>query len=225
VSIQPFQFNVLRSLKWQQQNAPNLTSLLTQKSNWYAKYQNQFWQQWTANVFDLRTAQPFGILIWCIILGVPSQLFGLYGNSRAWAYGPKRENYVYSGPSPAPSGENVLGGNYAGGGNTSILNIQEARWALQLRYASLVSNGRIAYINKMLNWIFNNGQPWDFAAGQYFYVNDCTAAEETLPAFQLKYHVGPNMTFSGQFLNLLNTPKYGIMPTTSGSSYTVVVDP
>ena len=176
MALTPYDTNILQALKWQQNKAPNITSLIQQKANWYQQFNTTFWQNWETTVFDLRTAGSFGILIWCIILGVPSQLFGLFGNSRAWAYGPNRQNFVYNEGGTPPADANLIGGNFAGGGATTILNPEEAIWALQLRYAALVSNGRIAFVNFMLNWIFNSGEPWDFAAGRYFYVADCTVA-------------------------------------------------
>jgi hypothetical protein len=100
-------------------------------------------------------------MIWCIILGVPSQLFGLYPGNTSFAYGAYRQNYVYSGEGYAIMDPNMQGGNFYGGGDTTVLNLNEVVYALQLRYASLVSNGRISFINRMLNFIFNGGKPWD----------------------------------------------------------------
>lgn len=302
MALTPYNTNILQALKWQQNKAPNITSLLQQKANWYQQFNTTFWQNWETTVFDLRTAGSFGILIWCIILGVPSQLFGLFGNSRAWAYGPNRQNYVYNEGGTPPPNANLIGGNFAGGGNTTILNPEEAIWALQLRYAALVSNGRIAFVNFMLNWIFNLGEPWDYAGGKWFYVMDSTgtvvnvtgvtlfangtlisatnytllptgtvifgagdapAAAAVLTAsgswngtaftalgfgtgdgtalafhltrpvgvqtgtsgpFKIEYRIGPNMGFSSQFINLLNSPQFGITPQFAGSSYTVIVE-
>lgn len=302
MSLTPYNTNILQALKWLQNKAPNITSLITQKANWYSTYQTQFWQQWTTNVFVLSTANNFGILIWCIILGVPTQVFGLDATTLAWAYGDSRQNYKYSGSPPAPPGENALGGNFAAGGQTTILNLQEARWALLLRYVALVSNGRISFVNKMLNFIFNNGAPWDFATGNYFYVADSTLAgvpasnliiyengvlvpsadytvhasvggisftsppgagvaltytgswnsgTATTPqafgtgngtttnfiltpppgaavplagAFKIEYRIGPSMDFSSQFVNLLNSPEFGILPTFAGSQITAIVE-
>jgi hypothetical protein len=235
MSLTPYNTNIMQALKWQHNNAPNITALIQQKSDWYETFNDLFWTNWEQNVFDLRSATPFGILIWCVILGVPSQLFGLFGNNAGWAYGNLRKNYIYSGGVvPPPAGVNVLGGNFAAGGNTTILNLQEARWALQLRYASLVSNGTLKFVNFMLNLIFNAGQPWNYAAGKYFYVADSTVdatagdAPITIApitgAFNIKYVIGHNMGFSAQFVNLLNSPQYGIAPQFAGSKYTVTVD-
>ena len=44
-----------------------------------------------------------------------------------------------------------------------------------LRYATLVSNGRISYMNRMLNWIFNGGKPWDIKQQNFAFAMDSEA--------------------------------------------------
>jgi hypothetical protein len=75
------------------------------------------------------------------ILGLPSSKFGLYPIDSAWAYGAERENYVWSGATPPPSDANTVGGNFYGGSDSTLLNLDEVRYALMLRYAALVGNG------------------------------------------------------------------------------------
>jgi hypothetical protein len=302
MTMVPFNGDVTQSLKWMQSNAPNITSLVNQKSNWYAQFQTQFWANWQEYIFNLQTANTFGLMIWCIILGVPSQLFGLYPGNTSFAYGAYRQNYVYSGEGYAIMDPNMQGGNFYGGGDTTVLNLNEVVYALQLRYASLVSNGRISFINRMLNFIFNGGKPWDFSTGNYFYVADSTLAVQlptnmmiyvggalepstdytisstgmvtfmtpptagmaltwmgswnwatptapvmfgtgdgTTTEFQLvnamgaappvtktqylEYRIGVGMDLSTEFVNLLNSPQYGITPCGAGSSYLVVQEP
>lgn len=226
MTMQVWNGDIEQALKWMHSNAPNIQSLIQQKKAWYTKFHNQFWDDWKINVFNLDTANNFGLMVWCIILGVPSQLFGLYPPDRAWAYGADRQNFVGISPGvtdPSP------GGNFYGGGEFTLLTAQEIRWALKLRYAMLVGNSRLMYINRMLNWIFNDGEPWDIGGGKYFYVTDVTgdAGQINPPPgskFQLVYHCGPNMGFSAQFINLLNAYQYGIMPQAAGSSITVIQD-
>lgn len=234
MTMTPPNQDILQAMKWMQNNAPNIQSLVGQKSDWYAQFHDSFWSTWNVNVFDIRTVNPFGIMVWCIILGVPASLFGLYASGNtSWAYGPNRQNYVYSGSDPMLPDPNTLGGNFFGGGNTTILNLQEARWILMLRYAALVSNGRIALINKMLRWILNDDQPWDFPGKNYFYVIDSTApdvqpATPTAPivgAMKMEYRIGANFPVSAQFISTISDPVYGIMPTAAGVSYTVIQEP
>jgi len=129
-------------------------------------------------------------------------------------------------PTSAPVGSNI-GGNFYGGGSTTIINLGEVKQALQLRYVSLVSNGRFSFINRMLRYIFNNDQPWDYAAGNYFYVADntlvpSTGVAEITQSNYMEYRIGPALSLSDQFLTLLNTPEYGIIPSCAGVKYLVV---
>lgn len=177
MSMTPWNGNIEQALKWMHSNAPNIRMLIQQKAAWMQNYHTAFWDSWKTSVLDLRTAGPFGLMVWCIILGVPSQLFGLQSAANAWAYGPERQNYKYSGADPSlPVEKQSPGGNFYGGGNTTLLNLDEVRWALMLRYAALVGNGRIEYINRILAFIFNGGEPWDASTGRWFYVMDCTSA-------------------------------------------------
>lgn len=174
MTMDTYNGDLLQAMKWAQNNAPGLTALITAKDKWYNNFHTLFWSQWEENVFDLRTANNFGLQVWCIILGVPSAGFGLYPASNAWAYGANRQNYIYSGlDTTIPADDrNTVGGNFYGGGSTEILNLDEIRNVLRLRYVALVSNGNVAFINRMLRYIFNDDAEWDFANGVYFYLAD-----------------------------------------------------
>lgn len=62
--------NLLRSIIWQYDNAESVNSLISQKNEWYKTEQTAFWDNWFRDVFDIRTANDFGLEIWSIILGV-----------------------------------------------------------------------------------------------------------------------------------------------------------
>jgi hypothetical protein len=62
--------DLLRSIIWQYDNAESVKSLISQKNEWYKKEQAEFWDNWYRDVFDIRTANDFGLEIWSIILGV-----------------------------------------------------------------------------------------------------------------------------------------------------------
>jgi hypothetical protein len=234
MTMNPYDGDLTQALKWMQNNAPNIQSLVAQKSAWYQQFNTTFWTNWQENVFNLQTANSFGLMIWCIILGVPSQLFGLYPLNNSFAYGPNRQNYVYTGTQESwdpITDPNMTGGNFYGGGDTTVLNLNEVRWMLQLRYVALVSNGRLSFINRMLNFIFNGGLPWNWANKQYFYVADLTVtgndpagnpiAAIAQPSY-LEYRIGANTGLSSGSINLMNSPQYGIVPCGAGSSYLVV---
>ncbi len=68
--IQEFDFsvNLLKAILWQYDGSPNLKGLLDEKDAWYISNQTEFWDNWITDVFDLRTANSFGLGVWSIIL-------------------------------------------------------------------------------------------------------------------------------------------------------------
>lgn len=55
-------------LLWQYQNSEKLKSLILSKEEWYQTHQAQFWQEWYDNVFNIETANDFGLSVWGEIL-------------------------------------------------------------------------------------------------------------------------------------------------------------
>lgn len=272
----PYNTDIHQVIKWEYNKSPNLLSLMDQKSDWYVKYQDDFWTQWQETVFDIDTAGPFGLMVWCIILGVPSGLFSFVTDMRAWAYGKNRQNFVYIDPSsyidqnavntvdpmniggvwsdanpadqdgvittlsfdeiealvaaddpPAIPDPNLIGGNFIGGGDTRNVPLQEIRWLLKLRYMTLTSDNRMYNTNRMINWIVNQGAPWDYSAKKYFYVADITVVADSSTsnigsAFNLEYRIGSGLGLSANTILYLSTPEYGFLPAGAGCKYTVV---
>ncbi len=241
--ITPYNTDQMQVLKWLQNNAPNIQAMIAAKKNWYAIYNDQFWTDFYNNTFNLKTANIFGIAVWSIILGVPSKLFGLYPVEHAWAYGPERENFkstgvdvfvlnewndvVNSNPTPPVTPTVNIGGNFYGGGNTTIINLNEVVQVLQLRYATLVSNGTTQYINRMLNYIFNDGQPWDYDAKKYFYLADSTIVgsadvDPITTPYYMEYRIGSGLGLSDSFVQTLNESSFGLIPSFTGTRYAVI---
>lgn len=146
-TIQQFNYdvNLLQALLWQYNEAVNIQALLEAKQAWYDANQTEFWQDWQTNVFDLRTADQFGIIIWGIILGFP----------------------LYINQDPLPPGTAVFGFNGSGGvnfdngilddyGNSVQLSPETQRIALQFRYFQLTSSGTVPETNRMLKYIFGD---------------------------------------------------------------------
>ncbi len=107
-TIQKFNTSVdiLASLLWQHNNASALQTLLTKKQEWYDDNLDDFWQNWERDVFDLRTANAFGLKVWSIILGIP--LTAVVGptvaNKPAWGFSaelPSVYTIVAAGHAPA----------------------------------------------------------------------------------------------------------------------------
>lgn len=146
-AIQQFDFsvNLLRALLWQDNSAPPIQSIIAQKQDWYDENQTSFWTNWVTDVFDIRTANQFGLAVWAIILGVsltvilpPSD-----PDKPTWGFGPFRRNFNR--------------GNFSNSTNsTALLTLAQRRILLQLRYLRLTTRCTVPAINQAVNRILGD---------------------------------------------------------------------
>lgn len=149
--IQLFRFaaNVLQALLWKHNRAARLESLAYAKQAWLDAEQAGFWTAWLRDVFDLRTANDFGLAIWARILGVRLALpLGASDPDKAtWGFGPFRRNFER--------------GNFGRiGDGTSRLTTEERRMVLRMRYFQLVGRCTIPDINHALRTVFGEGRAY-----------------------------------------------------------------
>lgn len=140
---------LLQAILWQYNDAANLISLLGQKQAWYDARQTGFWTDWIRDVFDLRTANEFGFVVWSIILGVPLSvvLEPDYLSKPVFGFGPSYR-------------VNFNRGNFAVRNQTTInLTVEQRRLVLQLRYFQLISRGTVPQTNAFLKRIFADYGP------------------------------------------------------------------
>lgn len=146
-TIQEFDFsvNVLSAMLWQYNSAPNLLSLMEQKQAWYDANQEQFWLDWYNNVFNLQTANQFGLSVWAIILDIPI--------------------IVATNPSPPDDPglffgdlhKNFTHGNFFRNNPSAVqLTVEQARTVLRMRYFQITSKGTVPEINKFMNILFGS---------------------------------------------------------------------
>ena len=117
------------------------------KQAWYQEKHCDFWNNWVIDVFDLRTANEFGLSVWSVILDV--KIFGQNTKSRldypAIYFGSTRKNFGH--------------GNFAR--NASViegLTLDQKRIMLQLKAFIMNSNSSTYDINKKLVELFPNGE-------------------------------------------------------------------
>lgn len=65
-----FSVDLLSNIIWQYDNAPRLQKLIKQKQEWYNQNNEQFWTDWLKNVFNINTANDFGLTVWGLLLRV-----------------------------------------------------------------------------------------------------------------------------------------------------------
>lgn len=141
--IQEFDFsvNLLRALLWQYNDAANLEALLRQKQAWYDANQSQFWGNWVTDVFDLRTANDFGLSVWAVILDTPSVITSSQDDpdKPIWGFDQYRQNFN--------------NGNFASIASSALTTAQK-RLVLRLRYFQLVTKGSVSEINAFFAYLF-----------------------------------------------------------------------
>ena len=138
-----FNINLLEALLWQYNNAETLQSLLQQKQDWYDSSYTSFWTDWYNNVFNLETANEFGLTVWSIILDIN---FAIAPNIRTdnniiGFENTHRKNFFRSNFKPAVNSD-------------SLLTIEQKRMVLRLRYLQLTSRGTVPEINRALTMLF-----------------------------------------------------------------------
>lgn len=138
-----FDANLMQSLLWQFNEASRLQTIIQQEQDWYNINQSKFWTDWVRDVFDLRTANDFGLTVWSIILNIPIIV--------------QNEEPV----SPdIPFGFDVSDGNFEHSNfaydpnSAQTLTTEQARLVLFMRYHQLTSDGTVPYTNEFLSKIF-----------------------------------------------------------------------
>ena len=151
-TIQQFDYsvNVLQAVLWQYDESPNLLGLLNRKQTWYTTYQTDFWSSWYTNVFNLQTANLFGLSVWSFILN--AQLYVPYNpepdSAPIWGF---NDNSLY--PTLENTYTNFFGGNFSSLGDIITLSEAEQRFLLFLRYYQLTTRGVVGDINTYLNFL------------------------------------------------------------------------
>lgn len=150
-TVQEFDFNVdlLRVILWQYEGADGLQSILRSKADWYETNQSQFWSDWYRDVFNLQTANDFGLGVWGVILGVDLSLDQPgTGDRPVFGFGDNNLNF----------NNGNFGRDSAG---TAALTVEQKRLVLRMRYYQLVSDGSAPYTNYILREVFGTGHVLD----------------------------------------------------------------
>ncbi|XAO54176.1 structural protein [Yersinia phage vB_YenM_P744] len=139
-----FSVDILKVLPWQSDSSTNLRSLLDKKALWYQNNQSKFWSDWERDVFNLYTANKFGLNVWSIILELP-----LYSN----------ESQVSPPDYPAfgfaDFGLNFDNSNFATDRSLiTNLTIEQRRQLLILRWRNITGSGTMSDINKTVFDVF-----------------------------------------------------------------------
>ena len=133
-----FDIDLTRPVLWQYDSKPRILSLINQKNEYYHNIQYDFWNDWRDDVFSILTADAFGLIVWAIILGAPTNIFIREVDQRIpWGFGEYNRNFDDS--------------NFSNRSSANIkLTVEQGRLFLLLRYNQLTGNSTVTFINEML---------------------------------------------------------------------------
>lgn len=134
--------NLAQALLWQYNEATSLQSLILQKQTWYNQSQSGFWNDWYTDVFNLKTANYFGLSVWAIILNQPI-IFNNVGDPDkvSWGFGTYHANFTR--------------GNFSSKDGFSFqLSAESARIILRIQQYKVIGVCCVPEINRMLADVF-----------------------------------------------------------------------
>jgi hypothetical protein len=144
--VQKFDFsvNLLRSVLWQYEGAEKLIALIKKENEWMEENNNQFWLNWIRDVFDLDTANDFGLSVWGRILNINLGFTVAPDPTKiAFGFGPNNANFSR--------------GNFGRIKQAELsLTTEQKRLVLKLRYRQLTTRPTVIYINRVLQDIFGD---------------------------------------------------------------------
>lgn len=149
-TVQVFNPNIdiFKAVLWQYEEAENIVELTQARQSWLRENHGNFWTSWCRDVFNISTANDFGLAVWARILDVN---LGVTNESQdgkvPFGFGAFNENF-----------NNSNFGQVAG--STQTLSTEQKRLVIRLRYFQLTSRGSVTEINEFLNLVFGEQQAW-----------------------------------------------------------------
>lgn len=144
--IQNFDFHVdlMRSILWQYETAPRAIQLARNDQAYIDSHHEEFWRGWFRDVFDLTTANQFGLSVWARILDLPLKVTIESSTEKVWGFSEDNENFN--------------NGSFGDDGRAGVsLDVETARKLLRLRWVKLTMRPTVPNLNRALLDIFGPG--------------------------------------------------------------------
>ena len=136
--------NLLRSILWQYENADKLKTLVLGQQEWINENHTDFWNGWIRDVFNLKTANAFGLSVWARILNVSLTIEREQNIDDVFGFGIEHENFNN-------------GGFGVAAGAIDNVSVEQARKMLLARYFTLIYAPTVPNINMILEVLFGEG--------------------------------------------------------------------
>lgn len=136
--------NLLQAILWQYEQADKLKSLAYAKQEWFDRTHAEFWSNWYRDVFNIDTANAFGLSIWARILNIS---LGVDVEAQ-----PLKIPFGFG-----SSNKNFNNGNFGRQrSSTQQLGLEQQRMVIRMRYFQLTTRNTIPEINQFLARIFGS---------------------------------------------------------------------
>lgn len=131
--------DLAQAILWQYNNADNLISIVDYMQSLYDKANVEFWNNWFDDVFNIDTANDFGLEIWSRILDLDAGIsFEPQEGKTAFGFGRERRNFQKE------SNFGARDGGYVG------FNTEQKRLLVKARIFELTKSPTLTNINKWL---------------------------------------------------------------------------
>ena len=144
---QEFNFNtdLMSNLLWQDDYPENIKGLMQSKDVWYNSNFTEFLDNWFTDVFNLKTANMFGCVVWGIILNVPINPAKVRPVIPQFGYDQYHLNFDNGNFKFIPS--------Y---GSIALLEVDECRRLLRCKYYAQTISPTIGQVDEMLADVFGD---------------------------------------------------------------------
>ena len=137
-----------QSILWQYDDAKKLQGLIEAEACFFDKEVRGFWRNWYRDVFNLETANAFGLMVWAVILGVSREIrLNTETPAEVFGFGPEAD-------SADNANQNYGHGNFVRTENVLQVKTEQLRMLLKIRAMQLFSNGSLYDVNRMLKKVF-----------------------------------------------------------------------
>lgn len=139
--------DLLAAVLWQYDDSPAMLSLARAKQKFYDENITQFWYDWYRDVFNIDTANEFGLSVWARILDIPLELISppTPVGEVSFGFGEYSENFEH--------------GNFGRASDGTIrLTLKQKRIIVRLRYFGLTHSPTLDNINTFLKEHFWQGE-------------------------------------------------------------------
>ena len=148
-TIQDIDYNVdlLKAILWQYEEAGALKTIIQKKQDWVNRVHSDFWSEWYRDVFNIDTANKFGLAVWGRILNIslgvdePPQ-----PGKISFGFGSNHTNFN--------------NGNFGVlSASSQQLTLDQQRLVIRMRYFQITCRPTVPEINEFLKYLFGSQGP------------------------------------------------------------------